>query len=393
DDEDASAELGRLPRDLHLQEKDSSLETDKEMKEAEVTSCKNFLADTLEKKNREVENVFSHGKPYVTYLLIVINVLMYIFLELSGGSSSIDTLIELGAKYNPDIINGEWWRIISSMFLHIGFLHLAMNMLAIFYLGTAVERIYGGTRFLIIYFLAGIGGGLASFAFTTSVSAGASGAIFGLFGALLFFGLIYKRIFLQTIGQNILFILLINIVFGFLVAQIDMGAHLGGLLAGFIASAVVHLPQKRAYKLQIPAFLLYLLFIAGLITFGIANNVNSQSYQLMQMEQLLADEKYEEAVDIATRALDMEGDLEAPILFQRSYAYIELTEIDRAITDLEQSIQSKNPLPEAYYNLALLYFNDGRIEEAREMISNAFEMEPEVEAYKSLYEEITGESP
>src|SRR5690625_7002938 len=106
------------------------------------------------------------------------------------------------------------------MFLHIGLLHLIMNMIAVFYLGTLVERIYGSFRFFIIYMLAGIGGGVASFAFSMNVSAGASGALFGLFGALLFFGLIYKRLFFQTFGMNLLFLIGFNIVFGFTFSSI-----------------------------------------------------------------------------------------------------------------------------------------------------------------------------
>ncbi|MFP3361059.1 rhomboid family intramembrane serine protease, partial [Planococcus sp. SIMBA_143] len=84
---------------------------------------------------------------------------------------------------------------------------------------------------------------LASFAFSYNISAGASGALFGLFGALLFFGVIYKKVFFQTMGRGVLIILAINIVFGFLVPQVDYSAHLGGLAAGFIASAIIHLPH------------------------------------------------------------------------------------------------------------------------------------------------------
>src|SRR5690625_3009511 len=109
------------------------------------------------------------------------------------------------------------------MFLYIGFLHLFMKLLAIYYLGTTVEKIYGSVRFILIYFLAGIGGGLTSFAFSMSVSAGASGAIFGLFGALLFFGVIHKKIFFQTMGRGIITIVVLNIIFGFTVSQIDIG--------------------------------------------------------------------------------------------------------------------------------------------------------------------------
>lgn len=143
------------------------------------------------------------------------------------------------------IEDNQWWRILSSMFIHIGFFHLLMNVMAIYYLGILVEKMYGRWRFLFIYLLSGIGGGLASFAFSVNISAGASGAIFGLFGALLFFGFIYREIFFQTLGSNVLLILAINLILGFVVQQIDMAAHIGGLVAGFIASAIIFLPKRK----------------------------------------------------------------------------------------------------------------------------------------------------
>src|SRR5690625_7647167 len=94
-----------------------------------------------------------------------------------------------------------------------------------------------------------------------SISAGASGAIFVLFGALLYFGVNYKQIFLQTMGKGVLLVIGINVVFGFIVPQIDNAAHLGGLVAGFIASAIIHLPKKRDFRRQSLAFLVYIVMI------------------------------------------------------------------------------------------------------------------------------------
>lgn len=112
--------------------------------------------------------------------------------------------------------------------LHIGLLHLLMNTLALFYLGSAVERVYGNIRFLFIYLAAGFGGTLASFIFSPTLSAGASGAIFGCFGALLYFGLIYPSLFFRTMGFNILVVLGINLAFGFTIPGIDNAGHIGG---------------------------------------------------------------------------------------------------------------------------------------------------------------------
>lgn len=238
-----------------------------------VSQTKTTFTQTIYEKNKQYKDVFTYGKPRFTFWLIYVNLFMFFLLELNGGSTNIDTLVQFGAKYNPAIISGEWWRIISSMFLHIGLIHLLMNMLALYYLGMAVERIFGSRRFFIIYFLAGIGGGLTSFAFNISISAGASGALFGLFGALLFFGSVYKQLFAQTMGKNIIVILVINLFIGFLVPQIDMGAHLGGLIAGYLAACIVFVPNKRNVLVQVLGSIVYIAALLFLIYYGILFNV------------------------------------------------------------------------------------------------------------------------
>ncbi|WP_156290726.1 rhomboid family intramembrane serine protease [Oceanobacillus salinisoli] len=396
-EEDFDEELLRLQDSLGVNKfsvNDEVHEDNKLQEEIEerIKEYRNDLFTLLENKRKAIQEVFSYGKPFFTYVIILINLLMFYLLETSGGSTSIDTLIDFGAKYNPDMIEeGQWWRIVSSMFLHIGLLHFLMNMLAVYYLGTLVEKIYGRWRFLFIYFLAGIGGGIASFAFSMSISAGASGAIFGLFGALLFFGLIYKQIFFQTMGLSVLVILAINIVFGFMVQQIDMAAHLGGLIAGFVASVIFYLPKKKNTLIQFTAVLVYGLIISGLVVFGVHNNFNSQAYHLMVIEKSISDSDFEKVVDVSTEALDVRGDLEAIIYFQRAYAYIELNEAELAIQDLEESITYEG-MPEAYYNLALLYYNNGEIDKAEENIRKAYSSNPEQGDFIQLYEEITGES-
>lgn len=240
--------------------------------EEKIENYKQRLHYSLQSRQEKIKNVFTFGKPKLSYLLIIVNILIFVMLEFTGGSTNVEHLIEFGAKFNPAIMEGEWWRIVSSMFLHIGVFHLFMNMLALYYLGTAVESIYGSSRFLIIYFLSGIGGGLTSFAFNFHVAAGASGALFGLFGALLYFGTVQRRLFRQTMGRNLILILLINIIFGFLIPQIDMGAHLGGLIAGFIASGITSVPKHERFKKQIIYFFVYLLVTIFLIWYGILVN-------------------------------------------------------------------------------------------------------------------------
>lgn len=241
--------------------------------ERAIQQYKYELQQFIYKNNQRMKDIFSFGKPKITYVILYINLFIFLLLEINGGSTNTDTLLQFGAKYNPAIVAGEWWRIVTSMFLHIGLIHLMMNMLALYYLGTVVERIFGSKRFTIIYFLAGLAGGLTSFAFNFSIAAGASGALFGLFGALLFFGTIYKDLFRQTMGKNLIIILLINIVFGFIVPQIDMGAHLGGLIGGYIASAIVYVPNRKQLFIQTCATVLYIITFGLLIFYGYYKNL------------------------------------------------------------------------------------------------------------------------
>ncbi|WP_042223452.1 rhomboid family protein [Oceanobacillus manasiensis] len=390
-DENSREEKSRLYRSINVVEP-LEQSTNEEMETA-VLTIKKALEDSITAKKKEIQDVFFYGKPFFTYILLAINLFLFVWLESRGGSEDIRNLIASGAKYNPAIIAGEWWRIISSMFLHIGVLHLMMNMLAVYYLGSTVERIYGSIRFIIIYFLAGIGGGIASFAFSFNVSAGASGALFGLFGALLFFGLIYKKIFFQTMGRGVLIILAINIVFGFLVPQIDYSAHLGGLTAGFIVSAIIHLPGKRRVFSQLSALIIYILLISGLIIYGLQHNENSQEYHLMHIDQLLQEEKYQKVVEVATEALTKDGELKANLLFQRSYAYIQLDRIEEAQTDLEKTIEYNSSLAEAHYNLAIIYTNKSEMVKAKEAIERANQLNPEDENITNLHNQLMQEIP
>src|SRR5690606_25315449 len=207
-----------------------------ELRQSAIQKAKN--------REREERELFEHGKPFFTYLFIAVQVLMFLIVEINGGSTNVETLIQYGAKFNPLILAGEWWRFFTPIFLHIGLLHLLMNTLALYYLGTAVERIFGRVRFLWIYLFSGFAGSVASFVFTNNLSAGASGAIFGCFGALLYMGVINTKLFFRTIGMNVIVVIIINLIFGFTVPGIDNAGHIGGLIGGFLATGIVHYPGK-----------------------------------------------------------------------------------------------------------------------------------------------------
>lgn len=359
--------------------------------EQETIRLNKKLQEVEKKQREETESIFFHGKPFFLYFFLAVNFAMFYLLEVNGGSTSPATLIEFGAKYNPAIMEGEWWRIITSMFLHVGFLHLFMNMLALFYLGMAVERIYGSGRFLIIYFLAGIAGGVTSFIFNVQVAAGASGAIFGLFGALLYFGVNHTKLFFRTMGWNLLFIIGLNIVIGITIPQIDNGAHMGGLVGGFLASAIVSLPRNRKRLISLLAGIIYVAGISAMWLVGISQQSNSVNpeLQLQVSQQYMAEANYQQAYLAADRAIGESDSYQAELLFYRAYAAIHLEELEQAITDLEKVTVMETAIPEAHYNLALLYVEQEKIDQAIKQAEKAMELRPNNEQFQNLHNRLT----
>ncbi len=217
-----------------------------------------------QREKREKEIMLS-GKPRFTMILIVIHLILFALMELAGGSQNPYVLILFGAKFNELIVQGEWWRLVTPMFLHIGFIHLLFNNIALYFIGSVAERIYGSLRFLIIYLCAGVAGVIASFYFSPSLSAGASGAIFGLFGSLLHFGVRYRNLFFRTMGNDVIMIVVLNLAIGLMFPDmIDNFAHIGGLFAGFLASFAVGLPLLAA-KFKFQRFVVFVLLLSILV--------------------------------------------------------------------------------------------------------------------------------
>lgn len=172
---------------------------------------------------------------FVTYGILTITIFMYFVLSISGGSENTMTLIQYGAKVNELIYLGEWWRLITPMFLHIGFSHLVLNSLIIYFLGAEVEMIIGHLRYFILYLMSGVLGNLASFALNNSVSAGASTAIFGIFASTIVLAKLYPyHTGIQLLSRNYLTLIVLNVVFGIFSTSTDNAGHIGGLLGGYL---------------------------------------------------------------------------------------------------------------------------------------------------------------
>ena len=190
-------------------------------------------------------------RPLFTYIFLGANIVIFLLMAFAGGSINESTLMAFGVKSNPAIARGEWWRFITPIFIHIGMLHLFFNSYALWIVGPQVEKLYGAARFVILYVLTGVAGVYASYFYhPQSESAGASGAIFGLFGVLLVFGVRYRNsippFFKRAVGTGVLPVIVINLIIGFTIPAIDNSAHLGGLLAGAALAALVPFQKPGA---------------------------------------------------------------------------------------------------------------------------------------------------
>jgi rhomboid protease GluP len=202
----------------------------------------------------------------VTNVLIFINIVVYFVDQVLLVTTGSPAFIMQGAKVNELIILGQYWRFITPIFLHGGLVHLFVNTYSLYIIGPDVEAVFGRVKFLCIYLMAGILGNIASFAFCPNVSIGASGAIFGLLGALLYMSYTYRNIFSEAYAINIIVMIVINLVYGFFHVEIDNYAHIGGLIGGYISAASLGMSLDKAWtdKKVVALVLFMVLSVAGI---------------------------------------------------------------------------------------------------------------------------------
>lgn len=184
----------------------------------------------------------------VTILLIVINVIIYFAEEMSGGSTNNQVALTYGASFTPFILEGQWWRLFTAMFVHFGISHIFNNMISLYILGRIVEEYYGHFRFLILYLVSGLGGNVLTVLLELhsgnyALSAGASGAIFGIMSAFVLFAIkpeTRKYFPLKNVLAGIFF----SIMPGFFNSGISISAHIGGFITGIILAFLLD-PYKR----------------------------------------------------------------------------------------------------------------------------------------------------
>ena len=223
-------------------------------------------------ESKKVDDVFTKKKPIITYILIAINILMYLFITLVGHEAfnfNPNVLYKYGALVNSNAMvqNTDYLRIISSIFLHGGLLHLLFNMYSLYIIGPQLESFFGKIKYIIIYIVSGICGNLLSMLFLSdnTVSVGASGAIFGLIGALIYFGYHYRVYLGGVIKSQIIPLVLINLFIGYMASGINNIAHIGGLIGGILISIAVGVKYKSKKSDIINGIIMVVAFIGFLI--------------------------------------------------------------------------------------------------------------------------------
>jgi membrane associated rhomboid family serine protease/tetratricopeptide (TPR) repeat protein len=335
-------------------------------------------------------------KVRVTYLIIAINLLLFVLLEWNGGSKNSAVLIEFGARFTPLIREGQYWRLLTNIFLHAGYLHILFNMFGLFNLGSVLERLYGPTRFLFLYLCAGIAGSVVSWLATSALSVGASGAVFGVAGVMVVYGFKHKTTIPHTMassfGKGALPFIALNLYLGFSHPQIDNYAHIGGLLAGMLLSALMNphedpfLSSEDGKRRFSRGNLTMQLASIAVLTYGAGSAVRNYWPQrhLHQAEAFyrdgtrrLQEGKFDQAASEFAKAIAIRP-LDPRFHLSLGAAYFSKGETEKAIAEYEQSLKAKPDAPETHASLAAAWKRLGKEDKAAEAYSEAIRLKPDL---------------
>lgn len=219
----------------------------------------NDINKKTETDNKKYEKIFSRKKILMTYIIMAMCVVMYLVTVLMGLNNM--NLLLLGANNIELLKHGQIYRLITYGFLHGSIVHLISNMYCLYVIGSQVENNLEKKRFLIVYFVSMITGGLLSALFNDGISIGASGAIFGLLGALLYFGLHFRLYLSEALRTRIIPVIVLNLIIGFAIPGIDVACHIGGLIGGFLSAMMVGIPDIDNKKDKVNGTILLLIFI------------------------------------------------------------------------------------------------------------------------------------
>ena len=323
-----------------------------------------------------------------TLTLLVLNFLFLALEIYAGGADNTQVLLNLGASYGPYLRRGEYWRLVMPMFLHGGWLHILGNSYCLYILGPILERVYGYGRYLTIYVAAGVGGASLSMLVSRNISVGASGAIFGIAGAMLVTGYVHRDVvpprWGRAFGRGMIPFIALNLALGFSMHGIDNWGHLGGLATGALLAFVIPPPRHDLPYGEIaepPSQAIVALPIAVVL---LAMGATADHYRTMQaMDRLLAEgerfesaqqydreyRSFQQALRLAPHEAQPHEELGAYYLMKKQY--------DQAIHEFQEAIR----------------LSEGGDNRPRLGLGLAYELKGDPQKAQQIFEEVLGKNP
>lgn len=314
----------------------------------------------------------SPRQPRATYVIVALNLIVFFLMERAGGSTDPDVLLEFGAAYQSYFRHGEYWRLVMPMFLHIGWLHLLLNTFGLYLLGRILERVYDYGRFALLYVGSGIGSSYLSMRLSDNVSAGASGAIFGIAGVMLVTGYVrgnvVPRRWRRAFGGGILPLIVLNLFLGFTVPHIDNWGHIGGLVTGILLALLVPPPVSDeavpgTVEKEEPG---RLIVVVPILVVALAMWVTAKHYKFTRVEARLLQEgarlrtaqQPDQAINRFREAARLVPGDERPHL-ELGSIYLGQNRVPEAIQEYQEALQLNPGSPRAQLGLAVAYGRGG----------------------------------
>jgi rhomboid protease GluP len=325
----------------------------------------------------------------VTPVILGLNMLYFGVMALSGVSfidPTVEQLVLFGANFGPLTLNGEWIRILTCTFIHIGFLHLLLNMWFLWNLGSIAERAYGNLPFLLIYIMSGLGGSILSLWWNpTLVSAGASGAVFGIAGALITFLWLETHTLIndavRDTRNSMLAFVGYNLFSGFTNSGIDNAAHIGGLAVGLAMGALLHRSLGVARPRLGPRHGLGVVGILVLLVIGgrVAQQQSQDDPTVVTGagDALWMNGDIDGALVEYQRALELGPDLDF-VHYNLGSAYLQKERFDEAISSFQRALELAPNNAATHADLGLVYSLQGRSDDAIASILKALELNPDL---------------
>jgi rhomboid protease GluP len=341
--------------------------------------------EVVESKQRVMPAPWVRPQMSVGLTQILFGANVAVFLGMALASATVmdfhgQELVHWGANFGPFTLSGQWWRLVTYMFLHGGLMHIAFNMWCLWDLGALSESLYGRWTFATVYVISGVGAGLASVAWNPGVlSVGASGAIFGLAGALIasfYLGeFSLPRVAIAGTLRSLLFFAGFNLLFGGLFQGIDNAAHIGGLVTGLIfGAAIAKIAPQHDNPGRRAGVLLFVALIVGSAAVGV-KAWRGFPTAFGQVNERFEDENPGQAI-AALQKMVKQRPNDARVHFALARAYFNQGQPDQAETEFKRVLELDPQQSEARIDLGIEYLNQKRLAEAKDQFKQVLAQDP-----------------